>query len=78
MVTGAAAGGSSGVGAIIGGALGSVFPGVGTGAGAAAGGLVAGALTWVGTDYVMVSLEEYVSRDELRQELLQSVREVCS
>ena len=78
LVTGAAVGGSTGVGASIGAAIGSVVPVVGTAIGAAAGGLIAGAAAWVGVDFVMVNLEEYISRDELRQELLQTVRESCS
>lgn len=78
LVTGAAVGGSTGVGASIGAAIGSAVPVVGTAIGAAAGGLIAGAAAWVGVDFVMVNLEEYISRDELRQELLQTVRESCS
>lgn len=77
LATGAAAGGSVAAGASIGGAIGSVVPGVGTAVGAGVGGVIAGVGAWIASDAVMVSLEEYVSREDMRREILESIQERC-
>lgn len=58
-------------GAAIGGAIGSVVPGVGTVIGAVAGGIIAGVVV----DKGLLTLEEAISREDFKKEILDSVRE---
>ena len=77
LATGAAAGGSVAAGVYLGGAIGSVVPGVGTAVGAGVGGAITGIGAWIAGDAIMVSLEEYVSRDDMRREILEAIGEEC-
>ena len=63
------AGGAVG-GALIGAGIGSAVPGIGTVAG-----LIAGAIAGVVTDGVLLKLEEDISRDEFKKEILVAIRE---
>ena len=65
-------GGSAGAGAGVaaGGLVGSVVPGLGTVAGAVIGGVVGGLAVGVGTDFMLIKLEETLSRDTLRGEMV--------
>lgn len=62
----AGAGGGAAAGAL----LGSVVPGLGTAAGALIGGVVGGLAVGVGTDYLLVKLEEALSRDTLKEKMV--------
>ncbi len=64
---GAAAG--AGAGAV----GGSVVPGVGTAAGAVVGGVVGAVGAWVATDYVLLELEEAISREAFEREILDAI-----
>jgi phage tail tape-measure protein len=66
---GAAAG--AGGGALVG----SVVPGLGTTVGAAVGGVVGGLGTWIATDYVLLGLEEALSRERFEAEILTAIDE---
>jgi hypothetical protein len=68
-------GGGAGGGAVVGGAIGSVVPVVGTAAGAFVGGLAGAAGAWFATDYVFVKLEEHISRENFKNEILYSVNQ---
>ena len=69
------AGGTAGAGAgAAGGAIvGSVVPGIGTAAGAVIGGLIGGLAVGAGTDFLLVKLEEALSRDQLRAEMVSAL-----
>jgi hypothetical protein len=58
-------------GAAIGAAIGSVVPGAGT----IVGGVIGGALAGVFVDKVLLELEEAISREDFRMEILNSIRE---
>jgi hypothetical protein len=58
-------------GAVIGAAIGSVVPGIGTLIGAAAGGIIAGVIV----DKGLLKLEEAISREDFKKEILGSIRE---
>ena len=58
-------------GAAIGAAIGSVVPGIGTLIGAAAGGIIAGVVV----DKGLLKLEEAISREDFKKEILGSIRE---
>lgn len=62
----AGAGGGAAAGAVVG----SVVPGLGTAAGALIGGVLGGLAVGVGTDYLLVKLEEALSRESLRAQML--------
>lgn len=62
--------GSAG-GAVLGGLVGSVVPGIGT----VAGGVVGGTLAGVVIDAVLLNLEELISREDFRSEIVASIRE---
>ena len=61
----------AGGGAIIGGVVGSVIPGAGTVVGGVIGGIVGGVLV----DATLLKLEESISRDEFKQEIVAAIRE---
>ncbi|MGR3803101.1 hypothetical protein [Marinibacterium profundimaris] len=65
----------AGAGAAAGGLVGSVVPGIGTVAGAVIGGVVGGLAVGVGTDFLLVKLEETLSRDTLRAEMVAALDE---
>lgn len=67
--------GGAGAGAATGAAVGSVIPGVGTAVGAAIGGIAGGILVGVSIDALLLELEEAVSREDFREELMAEVRE---
>ena len=66
--------GSAAVAAVTGAAAGSVVPGLGTAVGAA-GGAVVGFGTGVAIDGVLLELEEALSRDDFRREIVIAIRE---
>ena len=70
--SGKLAGGAGGVaaGAAAGAAVGPVVPGIGTAVGAAVGEVVAGLAIGVGTEYLMLKLEEAYSREDQRTALV--------
>ncbi len=70
-----AGGGGAAAGAAVGGTIGSVFPGVGTAIGAAIGGVVGGVSAGVGAEYLIIKLEELVSRENHHNELLAAIDE---
>lgn len=61
------------IGAGGGGAVGSVIPGAGTVGGAVIGGVVGGAAVMFGVDWTLLQLEEAISRDEFRADLLAAI-----
>jgi hypothetical protein len=65
----------AGAGAAGGAAIGSVVPGVGTVIGAVVGGVAGAAGAWLATDYVFVKLEEQISRESFKREILSGVNE---
>ncbi|MDR2198685.1 MAG: hypothetical protein LBR53_04395 [Deltaproteobacteria bacterium] len=71
---GAAYGTSAAAGSLTGAAVGSVVPGLGTGVGAAIGGLV-GVGTAFLADKIIIELEETISRDEFKTNILNSIKE---
>ena len=60
----------AGGGAVIGGVIGSVIPGAGTVVGGVIGGVVGGVLV----DATLLKLEESISRDEFKQEIVSAIR----
>lgn len=60
----------AGAGAAAGGLLGSVVPGLGTAAGALIGGAIGGLAVGVGTDFLLKKLEEALSRETLRADIV--------
>ncbi len=71
-----AAGGAGTVaGAFIGGAIGSLVPGAGTAAGAVIGGAAGGILMGVGVDYLLLKLEEELSREQFQAEIVAAIDE---
>lgn len=62
-------------GAVVGGAIGSIVPGPGTAIGAVVGGLVVGATIGVAVDGALLKLEEALSRDDFKRELVTAIRE---
>ena len=62
-------------GAAVGGSVGSVVPVVGTAAGAVMGGIAGGTAAWLATDYVLIKLEEYISRESFKREILYGINE---
>ena len=72
-----AVGGSGGAaaGAAVGAGVGSVVPVVGTGVGAVVGGAIGFAGAWIATDYAFIKLEEYISRENFKREILSGVNE---
>ena len=68
--------GGVGAGAAAGAAIGSlVAPGVGTAVGAAVGGLVGGVVVGVSVDKMLLMLEEAISREAFKKEILQAIQE---
>ncbi len=61
----------AGGGAVIGGAIGSVIPGAGTLVGGVIGGVIGGLLV----DATLLKLEESISREEFKQEIVTAIRE---
>ena len=78
LLAGKAAGGSLGAGggAAAGAALGSFIPGFGTVAGAMLGGVLGGVAAGIGVDKALIELEELVSREQFRTELLQVIEDL--
>jgi len=60
----------AGTGAVVGGAIGSVIPGAGTVVGGVIGGVVGGVLA----DATLLKLEEEISREEFKQEIVRAIR----
>ena len=68
-------GGGAATGAAVGAGVGSVVPVVGTGIGAVAGGVIGGVGAWFASDYLLVKLEEHISRESFKREILSGVNE---
>ena len=68
-------GGGAAGGAAVGAGVGSIFPGPGTAIGAVAGGVIGGVGAWIATDYVLIKLEDYISRENFKREILYNVNE---
>lgn len=66
--------GSAAAGAATGALAGSAFPGIGTGVGALAG-AAAGLAVGTGVDIAMLAVEEQLTRDDMRRDLLAAVEE---
>ena len=72
----AAAGNIAGAGGALAGAtIGSIVPGVGTAIGAVAGGVIVGGATAVGIDFALLKIDEAMSRDEFKRELVAAIQE---
>ncbi|MEX2130714.1 MAG: hypothetical protein WD772_04455 [Pseudohongiellaceae bacterium] len=71
------AGGSlgAGAGAATGAVIGSVVPGIGTVIGAVVGGIAGGIAVGIGIDKVLIELEEEISRETFRAEILAAIDE---
>jgi hypothetical protein len=69
----AAGGAGTVVGAFIGGGIGSLIPGAGTAAGAFIGGAIGGIAVGVGADYLLLKLEEELSREEFQAEIIAAI-----
>ncbi len=67
--------GAAGAGAAAGAIAGSAVPLVGTAAGAVIGGAIAGLAASLGTDYLMLKLEERISRETQKAEILTAIEE---
>jgi hypothetical protein len=67
--------GGAAAGAAAGGTLGSVVPGFGTALGAIAGGIAGGIGVGLGTDYLLLKLEETLSRETNRNAILAAIDE---
>ena len=68
-------GGGAAVGAAVGGTVGSAVPVIGTAAGAVVGGVIGGAAAWFATDYVLIKLEEYISRENFKREIVYGIKQ---
>ena len=68
-------GGGAAAGAAAGGGIGSAVPVVGTTVGAFVGGIIGGAAAWIATDYVLIKLEEYISRESFKREIIYGINE---
>lgn len=77
LALGKAAGWAGGAAAGAGGGAlaGSVVPGLGTAAGAAVGGVLGGIGAWIATDYVLLGLEEALSRESFEAEIRAAIDE---
>ncbi|MCC7320581.1 MAG: hypothetical protein IT542_06330 [Rubellimicrobium sp.] len=69
----AAALAGAGTGALAGGGAGSVIPGAGTAVGAFVGGAIGFIGAWIGTDYLLLRLDEAVSRADFEAEILSAI-----
>ena len=67
--------GGAAVGATAGAAIGSVVPGLGTAAGAVVGGIVGGIVVGVSVDKLLIELEEAISREDFKREILSAIDE---
>jgi hypothetical protein len=67
--------GGAAAGAAAGAAIGSVVPGVGTVIGAAIGGIAGGLVVGVTVDKLFLMLEEALSRDDFKRELIESIED---
>jgi hypothetical protein len=65
----------AGAGATAGAAMGSVVPGVGTAIGAVIGGIAGGILAGIGIDKVLIEIEESISREAFRADILAVIDE---
>lgn len=65
----------AGAGAAIGAVIGSVVPGPGTAAGAAIGGVVGGIVVGVSVDKILIELEEAMSREKFKGEMLSAIQD---
>lgn len=77
LAAGKLAGGAGGAfgGALAGGAIGSVVPLVGTALGAAIGGVVGALATGVTVEYLILKLEEQISRSAFQDQILSAINE---
>lgn len=64
-------------GAAIGASVGSVVPVVGTAAGAVVGGFIGGITTWLATDAIVLKLEEIISREDFRHDIIEEINKNC-
>ncbi len=67
--------GGTAAGAATGAAVGSVFPGIGTAIGATLGGIVGGVTIGLSVEKLLLMLEETFSREEFKQQILESIEE---
>ncbi len=67
--------GGAGTGAAVGAAAGSVVPGIGTVAGAIIGGIVGGIVVGVSVDKLLIEIEEAISREDFKREILSAINE---
>jgi len=75
VVTGGSVIAGATTGATAGAAVGSVVPIVGTAIGGAVGGVIGAAAAWFTVDKVLIEAEEFIYRDEMRDEMLASLNE---
>lgn len=66
---------SAGAGAAAGAAIGSVAPGIGTAIGAVVGGIAGGLAAGIAVDKTLIELEEVISREKFRNEILLAINE---
>ncbi len=67
--------GGTATGAATGAAVGSIFPGIGTAIGATLGGVVGGVTIGLTVEKLLLMLEETFSREEFKQQILESIEE---
>ena len=67
--------GGAGAGATVGAVIGSVIPGAGTAIGAAIGGVVGGLVAGLTVDKMLLMLEEALSREQFKSEIMASIQE---
>lgn len=66
---------SAGAGAAAGAAIGSVAPGIGTAIGAVVGGIAGGVAAGIAVDKTLIALEEVISREKFKNEILLAINE---
>jgi hypothetical protein len=65
----------AGAGAAAGAAIGSIVPGLGTALGAVVGGMIGGIVVGISVDKALIMVEEAVSREDFRAEILAAIEE---
>tara|TARA_Y100000588_G_scaffold1372_1_gene1876 strand:- start:29654 stop:31213 length:1560 start_codon:yes stop_codon:yes gene_type:complete len=66
---------ASGIGGLIGATIGSIIPVVGTAAGAVVGGTVTALIAGVSVEMIMIELEEKMSREDFKKDMLLAIEE---